>query len=85
MIGDLHCHTTLSDGSLGIEEVILQAKRMNLDYLAITDHDTAAGYARAAAEGENCGLEVVPGIVTEAVCTRGNVFSKLTSHAVYHW
>ena len=30
-------------------------------------------------------VEVVPGIVTEAVCTRGNVFSKFTSHAVYHW
>ena len=26
MTGDLHCHTTLSDGSLGIEEVIVQAK-----------------------------------------------------------
>ena len=37
MTGDLHCHTTLSDGSLGIEEVIVQAKRMGLDFLAITD------------------------------------------------
>lgn len=36
MTGDLHCHTTLSDGSLGIEEVIVQAKRMGLDFLAIT-------------------------------------------------
>lgn len=27
MTGDLHCHTTLSDGSLGIEEVIVQAKK----------------------------------------------------------
>ena len=28
MTGDLHCHTTLSDGSLGIEEVIAQAKQI---------------------------------------------------------
>ena len=40
MTGDLHCHTTLSDGSLGIEEVIVQAKRMRHDFHAKTDHDT---------------------------------------------
>ena len=28
MICDLHCHTTLSDGSLGIEDIIVQAKRV---------------------------------------------------------
>lgn len=32
MICDLHCHTTLSDGSLGIEDIIVQAKRMNIDF-----------------------------------------------------
>ena len=47
MTGDLHCHTTLSDGSLGIEEVIVQAKRMGLDFLAITDHDTLSSSSRA--------------------------------------
>ena len=38
---DLHCHTTLSDGSLGIEDVIEQAKRTDIEWLSITDHDTA--------------------------------------------
>ena len=52
MIGDLHCHTTLSDGSLGIDEVISQAKRMNMDFLAITDHDTLSSYSRAKILGE---------------------------------
>ena len=40
MICDLHCHPTLSDGSLGIEDIIVQAKRMNIDFLSITDNDT---------------------------------------------
>lgn len=44
MICDLHCHTKLSDGSLGIEDVIAQAKRMNIDFLSITDHDTMASF-----------------------------------------
>ena len=60
MTGDLHCHTTLSDGSLGIEEVIVQAKRMGLDFLAITDHDTLSSSNRAQILGERYGVKVIP-------------------------
>jgi len=66
MIGDLHCHTTLSDGSLGIEEVIVQAKRMNLDYLSITDHDTLSSSSRAAVLGDRYGVKVIPGVELSA-------------------
>ena len=59
---DLHIHTTASDGTFTPEEIVREASRLGLAAVAITDHDTAAGYARAAAEGEKCGLEVVPGI-----------------------
>ena len=40
---DLHCHTTYSDGSKTIEEVIALAKKLKLKQLAITDHNTLAG------------------------------------------
>ncbi len=66
MIGDLHCHTTLSDGSLGIEEVIIQAKKMGLDYLSITDHDTMASFSRSAVLGERYGVKVIPGVELSA-------------------
>ena len=59
---DLHIHTTASDGTFTPEEIVREASRLGLAAVAITDHDTAAGYARAAAEGEKRGLEVVPGI-----------------------
>ena len=59
---DLHIHTTASDGTATPEEVVRAAADMGLGAIAITDHDTAAGYARAAAEGRRLGLEVVPGI-----------------------
>lgn len=66
MIGDLHCHTTLSDGSLGIEEVIAQAKRMELDCLAITDHDTLSSSSRAQILGERYGINVIPAVELSA-------------------
>ncbi len=66
MKGDLHCHTTLSDGSLGIEEVIIQAKRMGLDHLSITDHDTLSSSSRAHILGERYGVTVIPGVELSA-------------------
>ena len=66
MTGDLHCHTTLSDGSLGIEEVIVQAKRMGLDFLAITDHDTLSSSSRAHILGERYGVKVIPAVELSA-------------------
>ena len=66
MIGDLHCHTTLSDGSLGIEEVIAQAKRMQLDVLAITDHDTLSSSSRAQILGERYGIKIIPAVELSA-------------------
>ena len=66
MKGDLHCHTTLSDGSMGIEEVILQAKRMGLDHLAITDHDTLSSSNRAHILGDRYGVNVIPAVELSA-------------------
>ncbi|HVT81201.1 MAG TPA: DNA polymerase/3'-5' exonuclease PolX [Phycisphaerae bacterium] len=36
--GDLHTHTTASDGSCTIEEMVAEAKRRGYQYIAITDH-----------------------------------------------
>lgn len=62
MKADLHCHTSLSDGSLGIEEVIAQAKRNDINYLAITDHDCLSSISRAVVLGQRYGIEIVPGV-----------------------
>jgi DNA polymerase (family 10) len=36
--GDLHMHTTASDGSNSIEELVAEAKRRGYQYIAVTDH-----------------------------------------------
>jgi len=36
--GDLHCHTTWSDGRASVEEMARAARERGYDYLAICDH-----------------------------------------------
>ena len=62
MKADLHCHTMLSDGTLGIEELIQVAKKSGVDTIAITDHDTLAGTVRAAIIGKRFNINVITGV-----------------------
>ena len=45
---DLHTHSTESDGTEPPADVVRAAARAGLDGLALTDHDTTAGWAEAA-------------------------------------
>lgn len=62
MAADLHCHTKMSDGSVGIDEVVLLAKRRGLSTIAVTDHDTFSGSVRAKIFGDRNGVEVISGV-----------------------
>jgi DNA polymerase (family 10) len=42
--GDLHAHTTASDGRASIEEMGLAARALGHEYLAITDHSATHGF-----------------------------------------
>jgi DNA polymerase (family 10) len=44
--GDLHCHTTWSDGRAGVEEMARAARERGYEYLAICDHTPAVGAVR---------------------------------------
>ncbi len=62
MNADLHIHSTHSDGSMSIDDIVFYAKRIGLNTIAITDHDTMAGTAAAVSLGTNVGLQVIPGV-----------------------
>ncbi len=47
---DLHCHSTASDGTDRPAELVANALAAGVRTLAITDHDTTAGWDEAAAE-----------------------------------
>ena len=44
--GDLHCHTTWSDGRASVEEMGRAARDLGYDYVAICDHTPAVGAVR---------------------------------------
>ncbi len=44
--GDLHCHTTWSDGRFSVEEMARAARERGYDYVAICDHTPAVGAVR---------------------------------------
>jgi DNA polymerase (family X) len=47
--GDLHCHTTWSDGRASVEEMARAARERGYEYLAICDHTPAVGAVRGLA------------------------------------
>nr|WP_091299417.1 PHP domain-containing protein [Amycolatopsis xylanica] len=57
---DLHAHSTESDGTDSPAGLISAAVRAGLDVVALTDHDTTAGWAEAA-KAVPPGLTLVPG------------------------
>jgi hypothetical protein len=66
MAADLHCHTKLSDGSVGIEDLIVIAQKSGIDTIAITDHDCNAGTVRGQVIGKRYGVTVIPGVELSA-------------------
>jgi len=42
--GDLHMHTTLSDGRNTLEEMVAGARELGHEYIAITDHSASHGF-----------------------------------------
>ncbi len=68
---DLHLHSTASDGAYAPARLMEMAGARGLSAVALTDHDTVAGLAEAAAKAAAVGLEFIPGIELEARCGRG--------------
>ena len=60
---DLHIHThTGSDGALSVEEVIVEARRRNIGFMAITDHDSVMAQEKAIALTKENGIGYVTGV-----------------------
>lgn len=70
---DLHCHSSVSDGTRPPAEMMRRARAAGLDVIALTDHDTQAGHDEAR-RALPAGLALVPGM--ELSC-------RLDGHSVH--
>ena len=59
---DLHTHSNASDGTQSPAEVVSSAAESGLDVVALTDHDTTAGWVEAAEAAAQEGIALVRGI-----------------------
>jgi len=59
---DLHTHSSVSDGTESPSELVAAAGRAGLSAVALTDHDSTAGWAEAGAAAREAGLTVIPGM-----------------------
>ncbi|MEO7056900.1 MAG: 3',5'-nucleoside bisphosphate phosphatase [Caldimonas sp.] len=76
MNADLHCHSSVSDGTLEPEAVAARAKANGVELWALTDHDELAGQQRARTAAMAIGLPYLTG--TEVSVT----FAAVTVHIV---
>jgi predicted metal-dependent phosphoesterase TrpH len=82
---DLHTHTRRSDGVLEPAELARQAHAAGVRLLAVTDHDSLAGFREAAAAtgaGVPADLELVPGVEINAVVARDDGFWEGELHVL---
>ncbi|KAB8288118.1 PHP domain-containing protein [Bifidobacterium avesanii] len=68
---DLHCHTAFSDGTETPRTLVRRAKELGLGGVAITDHDTTAGWSEAEEAAREFGLPLLRG--TEITAEDGRV------------
>ncbi|PZE61746.1 PHP domain-containing protein [Curtobacterium sp. MCLR17_044] len=59
---DLHAHSSVSDGTERPAELVRAAAAAGLDAVALTDHDTTAGWADATAAARELPLTLLPGL-----------------------
>ncbi|HEY4615669.1 MAG TPA: PHP domain-containing protein [Citricoccus sp.] len=68
---DLHTHSNVSDGTEPPAVVVRAAAAAGLTGLALTDHDSTAGWAEAADQAVASGLVFIPGMEVSCVSDTG--------------
>jgi 3',5'-nucleoside bisphosphate phosphatase len=62
---DLHTHSDASDGELSPGDLVSLASENGVTAIALTDHDTMAGLAKAKTRAQELGMRFISGVETE--------------------
>ncbi|MFD6141502.1 CehA/McbA family metallohydrolase [Promicromonospora sp. NPDC060271] len=75
--GDLHAHTTHSDGTLSIAQLTAAAVGRGLDFLAVTDHNTVSHHRHLPAVAAAYDLCLLPGQEVTTHAGHANAFGEI--------
>ena len=79
MKADLHIHSTVSDGSDTIEQIIAAAKNKNLHAIAFTEHDTLSHLKKIPADAQ---IKIIAGIEISATEKKTNTRAHLLGYNI---
>ena len=79
MKADLHIHSTVSDGSDTVEQIIDIAKTKGLNAIAITDHDTLSHLSKIPADAD---IKVIGGVEISAVHRNTNTKTHVLGYNI---
>ena len=77
MRADLHIHSTVSDGSDTVEQIIETAKVKGLDAIAITEHDTISHISKILADAD---IKIIAGVEISAVHRKTNTRAHILGY-----
>jgi 3',5'-nucleoside bisphosphate phosphatase len=80
---DLHAHSNVSDGTLTPVGVIEAAVAAGLDVVALTDHDSVAGWSTAQPAAMAAGIGFVPGV--ELSCRWYGIEPAISLHLLAYY
>ena len=66
MLADLHMHSYYSDGTMSPREIVEDAKKRNVQLIAITDHNVLDSYTELKEAAEGFGINVIRGVEIDA-------------------
>ena len=66
MLTDLHMHSYYSDGTMSPREIVEDAKKRNIQLIAITDHNVLDSYTELKEAAEEFGIKVIRGVEIDA-------------------
>ncbi|PUB26186.1 hypothetical protein C8K30_106275 [Promicromonospora sp. AC04] len=75
--GDLHAHTTHSDGTLSIAQLTAAAVGRGLDFLAVTDHNTVSHHPHLPGVGAAYDICLLPGQEVTTHAGHANAFGDI--------